>query len=63
MSASIESGFDHVLANEQPRSDDWDELATDGSHAWFGLVLLLGSAVITVRGVCWVAATIIRASH
>ena len=41
----------------------WDELPTDGSHAWLGLLLVLGSSVVAVRGLCWVMAQMIRASH
>jgi hypothetical protein len=67
MSASIESGFDHGWIASQSASDPtsarWDELPTDGSHAWLGLVLLLASSVVAIRGICWLVATAIRLAH
>jgi hypothetical protein len=63
MSASIETAFDHALSHRATNHAEWDELPTDGSHAWFGAILMVGSAIITIRGLCWVAATVIRGLH
>ena len=67
MSASVEGGFQQgwiaAQSASEPSSAIWDELPTDGSHAWLGLLLLLGSSVVAIRGICWVIATVIRLAH
>jgi hypothetical protein len=67
MSASIDSGVDQGWIASQSASDAlparWDELPTDGSHAWLGLILLLASSVIAIRGICWLVANAIRLVH
>ena len=35
--------------------DEWDELPSDGSEAWFGAVLMLGSSVVSVKILTWAA--------
>jgi hypothetical protein len=56
MSAHIDSGFERGLIASGSTSDD-------GSHAWLGLVLLLGSSVVAIRGICWLIANAIRLVH
>ena len=63
MSASVETSAVQDWVKDRPASAHWDELPTDGSHAWLGLILLLASSVVAVRGLCWVAATAIHLLH
>ena len=63
MSASVETSLAQDWVGNQSASPHWDELPTDGSHAWLGLVLLLASSIVAVRGVCWIAANAIRLLH
>ncbi len=63
MSTTIDAAFDHVFADQPAQSERWDELPTDGSHAWLGLMLVLGSSIVAVRGLCWMIAHMIRLFH
>ena len=63
MSASIDGGFEQGWTASDPSSAHWDELPTDGSHAWLGLILMLGSSIVAIRGICWLVANAIRLAH
>ena len=63
MSATIESDFTQDWTGSRAAPTRWDELPTDGSHAWLGLILLLASSIVAIRGLCWAAATLIRLAH
>ncbi len=63
MSASLETECDFGWTRAPSRAGHWDELPTDGAHAWLGFLLVLGSSIVTVRGLCWLAATAIRLCH
>ena len=63
MSASIETGFHQAWDHEPASTAHWDELPTDGTQAWVGLLLMLGSSIITIRGLCWMVAQTIRLLH
>ena len=63
MSASIDANLGEAWVRTPPGPNGWDELPTDGSHAWLGLLLMLGSAAVAIRGTCWVMAEFIRLVH
>lgn len=63
MSASIETGFHQVWNREPTHAAHWDDMPTEGAHAWLGLLLLLGTSIVTIRVFCWMAAQMIRLFH
>ena len=63
MSTSVDTDLDHAWGPKPTRSARWEELPTDGTHAWLGLLLVLGSSIAAIRGLCWIAALTIRLLH
>lgn len=39
--------------------DEWDELPLDGAEAWFGLLLMAGSGVVTCKILAWIAGSVL----
>ncbi len=63
MSTSTEASFPELWQTSADRPTVWDELPTDGSHAWLGLLLVLASSIVAIRGLCWITAQTIRLLH
>ena len=47
-----------MRAGTRDGTAEWDELPVDGSDAWLGCILLVGSSLVSLKILGWVAATV-----
>ena len=46
-----------MAADTIDAATEWDELPTDGSDAWCGILLCVGSGVVSLKILGWIVAS------